>query len=192
MRILRSRYKNMIQKKRKNVHKPDKNDDTIIIDNKYKKTNILLGTGLHSYVYDGIELTSGLPIAVKNVLDTSHEIECFNIVKNSIERYSSLNGSNKIKLPNMLYYNNNYIILEKYEKIPDSLPVKDVLLLALSLLDVISLYHFSGIFHRDIKPSNILRKNNEVYLIDFSISCNSSVSHSKSGTSIFMSLNTHN
>ncbi len=196
---------------RHNRYKPNKTDNTCVIADMYIKTNKLLGTGLHSYVYDGYMVptdilqdpllenteqnSSKVLIAIKDMKTTAHELKFYNIIRQQLPAYKSLitiPGYQGVPLINILYSDERYIIMEQCKSLSMfKLDITQVLYISILLLDILSSYHSANILHRDVKPTNVLYKDGKIYLIDFSISCFSYERRSRSGTLVFMSLNTH-
>ena len=178
---------------KKNKHCPDKKVTTEIIDGQYIRFKKILGSGLHGYVYDGIY--NDTKIAIKEELDTSHEMRFYQEIQNNLLGYKSLitePGYPGITIPNIFYSDSKMIIIEQYIKIASlNLSILDVLYMSIQLLDILKYYHSLNIIHRDIKPGNTLYKNGRFYIIDFSISCFTHEKCGRGGTYIYMSQNAH-
>ena len=102
------------------------------------------------------------------------------MLKNEIDVLSKLDGLN---VPVVVNYSLDmgYIVYEYIDGLNLNnikiMNINDIHILVLKILDVLSLIHKHGIIHCDIKKSNIILSNDEVYIIDFGISCTDGINN---------------
>ncbi|MEM1988933.1 MAG: KEOPS complex kinase/ATPase Bud32 [Candidatus Woesearchaeota archaeon] len=79
---------------------------------------------------------------------------------------------NKIKVPKVIEYNKNTIIMEYIEgiKLRDYLNEQNYKEIIKKVGQIVSILHENDIIHQDLTTSNMIFKNDEIYLIDFGLS----------------------
>ncbi|MEM4396714.1 MAG: KEOPS complex kinase/ATPase Bud32 [Candidatus Woesearchaeota archaeon] len=79
---------------------------------------------------------------------------------------------NKIKVPKVIEYNKNIIIMEYIEgiKLRDYLNEQNYKEIIKKVGQIVSILHENDIIHQDLTTSNMIFKEDEIYLIDFGLS----------------------
>jgi serine/threonine-protein kinase len=141
-----------------------------------------LDAGGSANLYLGINLQTGLPVAVKELKDflfkNAYARKKF---QEEANRYLYLNHPNIVQLENLILYpDKGYLVMEYIEgknlreymkTVTGPMPFQNAALLISETLNALSYAHEQGVIHLDIKPSNImLSSDNVVKLIDFGIS----------------------
>lgn len=142
----------------------------------------VLNTGGTANVYFGIDLNTGLPVAVKELKSSMFKNE---FVRNKFieeaNHYLYLDHPNIVKLNDFIITNENHYLVMEYvdgknlleymTTVTGPLPVQNVALLLNEVLSALTYVHERNLMHLDVKPSNImLSNNNSVKMVDFGIS----------------------
>ncbi len=146
----------------------------MIINNKYKVSNII-NKGSFGLVANGYKITNNKEVIIK--FDTSE----INLIKHESFILNYLNSKKVLFIPNVLYYgiykDNPCLIIPKYDCDlnqlinNNNLSSKQSLIIIKKVFTILLNIHDNFIIHRDLKPDNIMLCNNNVYLIDFGLSC---------------------
>ena len=148
-----------------------------IIFRKYKVQK-KIGEGAFSHVYSGICIITNESVAIKF---ESRKSENPSLETESYILYS-LRG---LGIPEVLSFGHlkNYNVLVEpllgkslfdiFNERKGSLPIEDISLISIQIIDRIQWVHSKNIVHRDLKPDNFLIGNNDpniIYLTDFGLS----------------------
>src|SRR5260221_2799295 len=149
-----------------------------LVGNRYERME-KIGEGGMGAVYRGFDSQAHLPVAIKQLnadMDSPEMIERF---KREGEALRQLNHPNIVKMLDMVHLDGDYYLimdmveggtLEGEIKQNSPLPIKQVLNVALDLVDALTRARRLNIIHRDIKPSNVLlAKDGTPRLTDFGI-----------------------
>jgi hypothetical protein len=139
-----------------------------------------LGQGGMGDVYRGVDIRTGMPVAIKHLHDNiSNDAQILERFRREGEALRELNHPNIVKMLDMLQHENAYYLIMEYIDGGDladlleargKLPVRDAIKIALELADALSRAHHVGIIHRDIKPPNVLiASNGTPRLTDFGV-----------------------
>lgn len=142
----------------------------------------VLNSGGTATVYLGIDLYTGLPVAVKELKANMFKSDF--VRKKFIEeanQYLYMDHPNIVKLKDFIITNENHYLVMEYvdgknlfdymTTVTGPLPLQNVALLLNEVLSALSYVHDRKLIHLDIKPSNImLSTSNSVKLVDFGIS----------------------
>ena len=142
----------------------------------------VLNSGGTATVYLGIDLFTGLPVAVKELKANMFKSDF--VRKKFIEeanQYLYLDHPNIVKLKDFIITNDNHYLVMEYVEgknlyeymttVTGPLPLQNVALFLNEVLGALSYVHNLKLIHLDIKPSNImLSTTNSIKLIDFGIS----------------------
>jgi serine/threonine protein kinase len=178
-----------------------------ILINKYKfnKDNII-GKGGFSIVYEGINILDSKKVAIKQDKKIKYNkkeskiYDFFTDEKYMAKKYDYIENGNSSFLIMPLYD----ISCEKLMRLNKELYFneKDILMLAIQILQQLNNLHKNGIVHQDVKPDNFVfdKKSNKFKLIDFGLSNfflkdNNHIEFKKNssrcGTLRYMSINCH-
>jgi serine/threonine-protein kinase len=142
----------------------------------------VLNSGGTATVYLGIDLYTGLPVAVKELKANMFKSDF--VRKKFIEeanQYLYMDHPNIVKLKDFIVTEENHYLVMEYvdgknlydymTTVTGPLPIQNVALLLNEVLSALSYVHDRNLIHLDIKPSNIMLSNsNSVKLVDFGIS----------------------
>jgi PAS domain S-box-containing protein len=137
--------------------------------------------GLNTAVYRGIAESGGIPVAIKvskSEYPTFAELVQF---RNQYTITKNLNADGIVKSIALEPYGNGFalvmediggISLAQWKNNPDNaeLDFDTFFSIAISIVKSLDVLYRDRVIHKDIKPQNILIKNDEVKIIDFSIS----------------------
>lgn len=178
-----------------------------ILINKYKfDKDKIIGKGGFSIVYEGIDILNLKKIAIKQdkkIKYNKKESKIYDLFKDEkymAKKYDYIEND-KISFLIMPLYD---ISCEKLMKLNKELYFneKDILMLAIQILQQLNNLHKNGIIHQDIKPDNFVfdKISNKFKLIDFGLSKyfiekNNHIefkkNNSRCGTLRYMSINCH-
>lgn len=142
----------------------------------------VLNSGGTATVYLGVDLYTGLPVAVKELKANMFKSD---FVRNKFieeaNQYLYMDHPNIVKLKDFIITNENHYLVMEYvdgknlydhmTTVTGPLPFQNVALLLNEVLSALSYVHDRKLIHLDIKPSNImLSSSNSVKLVDFGIS----------------------
>jgi serine/threonine protein kinase len=142
----------------------------------------VLNSGGTATVYLGVDLYTGLPVAVKELKASLFKSDFIrNKFIEEANQYLYLDHPNIVKLKDFIIKDNSHYLVMEYvegenlydymKNITGPLPIQNVALLLNEVLGALAYVHQKGLVHLDIKPSNImLSSNNSVKLVDFGIS----------------------
>ena len=186
------------------------NVHNIIIEEKYSfiSSNII-GKGSFGVIYKGEIMKTKEPIAIKEEKSTNKKLLLneYKIIEQlqegrGIIKVHSYFSNEKCDYIVMEYMNKNLDDVFEYNKYQFS--IKNILIVANHILDIIEFIHSKGFIHRDIKPENFLinKDNKSLKIIDFGLSLRyidektkehiEQITHkSLIGTPIFASINNH-
>ena len=145
-----------------------------ILNNRYKICD-LLNSGGFGKIYNGVDLLNDNKIAIKieekeKYLQNESDIyDKIKGIKNMAIKYDFIIKNKKSYLIMPLYYNSS----DKFLKINSKyFNEKDVLMLAIQILQQLNNLHKFEIIHNDIKPDNFVfdKNTNKFKLIDFGLS----------------------
>ena len=142
----------------------------------------VLNSGGTATVYLGIDLYTGIPVAVKELKANMFKSDF--VRKKFIEeanQYLYMDHPNIVKLKDFIItQENHYLVMEYVDgknlydymtTVTGPLPLQNVALLLNEVLSALSYVHDRKLIHLDIKPTNImLSMNNSIKLVDFGIS----------------------
>ena len=144
-----------------------------------------IGTGSYGFVSDGIQTSTGAPVAIKRIAKVFDDlIDCKRILR-EVSILSKLDHPNVVKLVDVIIPGNErsfeelYIVLElcdldlrKLFKTEVYLTEQHVKTLMYNLILGINYIHSAGIYHRDMKPANCLvnRIDCSIKICDFGLS----------------------
>lgn len=141
----------------------------------------LIGEGGMSVVYEGRDVTSGKPVALKVLKDEfSNTAEKIEKLKNEAEQVRHLRHPNIVKIYGLgSYEGHHYFPMELIDGltldslIEQSIDWRDSCDIIMQVLNALNYTHAHGVIHKDIKPQNILVDvNKHVTLTDFGIAKN--------------------
>ena len=178
-----------------------------ILLNKYKfNKEDIIGKGGFSTVYEGYDILDSKKVAIKldkKIKYNKKESQIYDKImkeKYMAKKYDYIEKTKYSYLVMPLYDMN----CEKLLKINKDVYFneKDVLMLAIQIIQQINNLHKTGIIHQDVKPDNFVydKESNKFKLIDFGLSKyyitdNSHIefekNHSRCGTLRYMSVNCH-
>jgi len=161
----------------------------------------VLNTGGTSNVYLGVDMYTGLPVAVKelkaNMFKSDFVREKFIEEAN---KYLYLDHPNIVKLKDFIITeDNHYLVMEYVEgknlydymsTVTGPLPLQNVALLLNEVLSALGYVHDKNLIHLDVKPANImLSSSNTVKLVDFGISIDkeNNTNNKRMGSPAYMS-----
>jgi serine/threonine protein kinase len=141
-----------------------------------------LNSGGTAEVYLGIDLNTGMPVAVKELKSSFFKSEF--VRQKFLEeanQYLYLDHPNIVKLNDFIKKDDtHYLVMEYVEgknlsdhisKVTGPIPIENIALFLNEVLSAIGYVHNKGLIHLDIKPANImLSDKNQIKLIDFGIS----------------------
>jgi serine/threonine protein kinase len=145
-----------------------------------------LNSGGTAEVFLGVDLNTGLPVAVKELKSSFFKSEF--VRQKFIEeanQYLYLDHPNIVKLKDFIKNDDtHYLVMEYVEgknlsdhisKVTGPIPIQNIALFLNEVLSAIAYVHKRGLIHLDIKPANImLSDKNQIKVIDFGISHDSS------------------
>jgi len=127
----------------------------------------LIDTGGMGRVFYGLDHKTGLPVAIKQLIDDhiADNPELIQRFQREGELLKQLNHPNIVRVLSSLHANDSYFIVMEYvgggslktllaEQSP--LPLPRALEIALDIADALTRMHRLAIIHRDIKPANVL------------------------------------
>ena len=136
----------------------------ITIDNKYK-INKILGKGSFGICYEGLDITTGVKVALKVEKDKTSK-EHKELVENERKAHQILDGMEGIpKLLNFGVFNNKHIIVMEllgkdlsklFHELSKKFSLKTILMLAEQMINRTRSIHHKHLIHRDLKPENFL------------------------------------
>lgn len=141
-----------------------------------------LNSGGTATVYLGVDMFTGLPVAVKELKANMFKSD---FVRNKFieeaNQYLYLEHPNIVELKDFIIKDESHYLVMEYidgknlydymTTVTGPLPMQNVALLLNEVLSALNYVHENGLIHLDIKPSNImLSSNNSVKLVDFGIS----------------------
>ncbi|MEG4309765.1 MULTISPECIES: protein kinase domain-containing protein [unclassified Microcoleus] len=139
-----------------------------------------LHSGVKSLVYRGYREADQQPVIVKLLKSEYPTLEEVTRLRNEYKIAQPLDSSSITKVYSLENYRNSFaLILEDFGGSSldqlltnQTLPVTEVLRIAIVLIDALDYLHRHSIIHKDIKPANIIINSTtgEVKLTDFSIS----------------------
>jgi len=143
-----------------------------------------IGSGAFGDIYEGHELMTGKPVAIKlekvsaRYPQLGYEARIYHALQNDMHTF----------IPKMHYFGTegayNILVLDRLgnnmEQVRATMPnqcfkLKHIKQLAQNMLHILESFHDKGFVHRDIKPENILTSYtssslSKIYLIDFGLS----------------------
>jgi serine/threonine protein kinase len=147
-----------------------------VLFKKYK-VNQIIGKGSFGCVFKGVNITDNYDIAIK-VEKKNSKINLLELESNflyilkgyGIPQIKSYGKSGKfnILIEELLGYD-----LHEIKKKQKFFSIKDILMIAIQIMDRIEFIHSKNIIHRDIKPENVTigyHNSSLIYLIDFGLS----------------------
>ena len=142
----------------------------------------VLNSGGTATVYFGVDLLTGMPVAVKELKANMFKSE---FVRNKFieeaNQYLYLDHPNIVKLYDFIITDENHYLVMEYVDgknlyeymtvVTGPLPLQNVALFMNEVLSALEYVHNYDLVHLDVKPSNImLSSHNRVKLVDFGIS----------------------
>jgi serine/threonine protein kinase len=142
----------------------------------------VLNSGGTATVYFGVDLLTGMPVAVKELKANMFKSE---FVRNKFieeaNQYLYLDHPNIVKLYDFIITDENHYLVMEYVDgknlyeymtvVTGPLPLQNVALFMNEVLSALEYVHNYDLVHLDVKPSNImLSTHNRVKLVDFGIS----------------------
>ena len=102
----------------------------------------------------------------------SKDIDLVKSQKNEIQKYQYIVANDKtINIPNIISYENNYIIYEYIEGIKltelKGVSLRNLLIIYYKICEQVKKIHKLNLVHGDLKLINILLKGNDIYIIDY-------------------------
>ena len=146
----------------------------------------VLNTGGTATVYLGVDLFTGMPVAVKELKANMFKSEYVrNKFLEEANQYLYLEHPNIVRLHDFIITDESHYLVMEYvdgknlfdymSTVTGPLPMQNVALLFNEVLSALSYVHEKKLVHLDIKPSNImLSTNNNVKLVDFGITLDKS------------------
>ncbi len=141
----------------------------------------VLNTGGTATVFLGVDLFTGMPVAVKELKANMFKSEYVrNKFLEEANQYLYLEHPNIVRLHDFIITEESHYLVMEYvdgknlldymNTVTGPLPMQNVALLFNEVLSALSYVHDKKLVHLDIKPSNImLSTNNNVKLVDFGI-----------------------
>ena len=145
--------------------------------NKYEKKT-MIGSGSYSYVYKGINKSTGIYVAIKEINKEKY-MEKTKLCFQESDIMKKLNFENSISLIETYETEQNYYIimdfcicnLEEYLKMRNEcFSIYEIFELLKQLNNTFKYLYKNNLIHRDIKPSNILLSIDKVNKIKFKLS----------------------
>lgn len=175
-----------------------------ILNDRYK-INSLLTSGGFGIIYKGFDIHSNIDVAIKTEKENKYlekESKIYDLIcdnKNTAKKIDFIKYNSKFYLVMPLYSYNADKLLKLNNLYFNE---KDILMLAIQILQQLNNIHKNGILHNDIKPENFVydKISNKFKLIDFGLSDffienNKHIILSKKsprfGTLRYMSVNAH-
>ena len=175
-----------------------------ILNDRYK-INSLLTSGGFGIIYKGYDINNNINIAIKTEKENKYlekESKIYDLIcesKNNAKKIDFINTNSKFYLIMPLYSYNSDKLLKLNNLYFNE---KDILMLAIQILQQLNNIHKNGILHNDVKPENFVydKISNKFKLIDFGLSDfflenNKHVPFTKKcprfGTLRYMSINAH-
>ena len=146
----------------------------------------VLNTGGTATVYLGVDLFTGMPVAVKELKANMFKSEYVrNKFLEEANQYLYLEHPNIVRLHDFIITDESHYLVMEYvdgknlfdymSTVTGPMPMQNVALLFNEVLSALSYVHDKKLVHLDIKPSNImLSTNNNVKLVDFGITLDKS------------------
>jgi serine/threonine protein kinase len=146
----------------------------------------VLNTGGTATVYLGVDLFTGMPVAVKELKANMFKSEYVrNKFLEEANQYLYLEHPNIVRLHDFIITDESHYLVMEYvdgknlfdymSTVTGPMPMQNVALLFNEVLSALSYVHEKKLVHLDIKPSNImLSTNNNVKLVDFGITLDKS------------------
>jgi serine/threonine protein kinase len=146
----------------------------------------VLNTGGTANVYLGVDLFTGMPVAVKELKANMFKSEYVrNKFLEEANQYLYLEHPNIVRLHDFIITDESHYLVMEYvdgknlfdymSTVTGPMPMQNVALLFNEVLSALSYVHDKKLVHLDIKPSNImLSTNNNVKLVDFGITLDKS------------------
>ena len=139
-----------------------------------------LYNGTRTLVYRGIRKEDKKPVVIKLLKNSYPNFNELLQFRNQYTICKNLDISGIVRPYSLEAYGNSYALvmedfggvsLHEYIKRENITSLKDILLIALQITDILQNLHQNRVIHKDIKPANILihPENKQVKLIDFSI-----------------------
>ena len=157
-----------------------------------------IGQGAMGMVYLGHDPKIGRTVAIKTMkLSREFDGDKLSEVKERFFREAETAG--RLNHPNivtiydvgedqdMSYIAMDYLKgfdLAKFTKVPDLLPISEILTIIAKAADALAYAHKQKVVHRDIKPANLIydRETGVLKITDFGIACLTDTSKTKTGT----------
>ena len=147
-----------------------------------------LNSGGTATVYLGVDLHTGMPVAVKELKANMFKSDF--VRRKFLEeanQYLYLDHPNIVKLKDFIVTEESHYLVMEYidgknlyeymSTVTGPLPMQNVALFLNEVLSALAYVHDNKLIHLDIKPSNImLSSNNSIKLVDFGISQDKSAS----------------
>jgi serine/threonine protein kinase len=148
----------------------------LIINNSFQIHN-LIDKGSFGLVYNGINIKTNEPVAIKlerkdKLLE--HEYNIYKNIYNSNFKIPQIYWFGKIKDFNILVMQKLGVSLEKlFDKCGRKFSLKTTIMIGVQICDLLENLHKNNYIHRDLKPENFLiglgNNNRYIYMIDYGL-----------------------